>query len=186
MELFQNKVSQEMIGLKYGTVQIVPHHQIWHALFEQEQFLLHQHIGRLVLDIQHVGSTAVPGLDAKPIIDMAVAVGSIEAIPQCVEPLCSLGYIDRGDLNRDGGYLFVKESAPAVRTHHLHIVTRDDPQWSQYLLFRDLLRNDEMLRLQYAQLKNALQGQFAQNRKAYTAAKHDFIRDILRQFSRVQ
>ena len=170
-----------MIGLKRGTVQVVAYHADWHDLFEQERRVLHQHIGHLGLDIQHVGSTAVPGLDAKPIIDIAVAVASVAVIPQCRQPLCSLGYIDRGDGGRDGGYLFVKESAPDVRTHHLHMVAIDDPQWCNYLLLRDMLRADETLRTRYAKLKNALQKQFAQDRKGYTEAKHDFIRGILRQ-----
>lgn len=71
-----------MIGLKRGTVQVVAYDPGWPGLFEQEWGVLHEHIGRLVLDIQHVGSTAVPGLDAKPIIDIAVAVASMAVIPQ--------------------------------------------------------------------------------------------------------
>jgi GrpB-like predicted nucleotidyltransferase (UPF0157 family) len=168
-----------MIGLKRGTVQVVVYQAEWPDLFEQERHVLHQHLGHLVLDIQHVGSTAVPGLAAKPIIDIAVAVASLAVISQCRPPLSALGYIDRGDGARNGGYLFVKESAPDVRTHHLHVVTRDDPQWSNYLRFRDLLRANETLRLRYAALKKSLQMQFAQDRKAYTAAKEDFIRGIL-------
>ncbi len=109
-----------MVGLKRGTVQVAAYDPGWPALFEQERRVLHEHIGHLVLDIQHVGSTAVPGLDAKPIIDIAVAVASAAVIPQCRQPLGALGYIDRGDAGQDGGYLFVKESAPEVRTHHLH------------------------------------------------------------------
>ena len=175
-----------MIGLRRDAVQIVAYHADWHDLFEQERRVLHQHLKPLVLDIQHVGSTSVPGLDAKPIIDIAVAVASVAVIPQCRPPLCSLGYLDRGDMGRDGGgYLFVKEAAPEVRTHHLHIVARDDPQWGNYLRFRDILRADETLRMRYAQLKQALQKQFAQDRKGYTDAKHDFIRNILRQHPKV-
>ncbi len=169
-----------MIGLKKGTVQVVPHHAEWRHLFEQEWRALHRHIGHLVLDIQHVGSTAVPGLDAKPILDIAVAVASAAIISQCKQPLCSLGYIDRGDGGVDGGYLFVKDAALDVRTHHLHLVAIDDPQWRNYLRFRDVLRSDEMLRTTYANLKRALQEKFSQDRKAYAAAKHDFIRDTLR------
>ena len=75
-----------------------------------------------VLDIQHVGSTAVPGLDAKPIIDIAVAIASTAEIARCRQPLGDLGYIDRGDCGTEGGYLFVKESAPLVRTPHLHMI----------------------------------------------------------------
>lgn len=168
-----------MIGLKRGTVQVVAYQAEWPNLFEQERYALHQHIGHLVLDIQHVGSTAVPGLTAKPIIDIAVAVAALVVISQCRPPLCALGYIDRGDGGRNGGYLFVKESAPDTRTHHLHVVTRDDPQWSNYLRFRDLLQEDEPLRSRYATLKNSLQRRFAQDRKAYTAAKEDFIHGAL-------
>jgi len=168
-----------MIGLKRGIVQIVPYDPGWRDLFEQEQRALHQQIGHLVLDIQHVGSTAVPGLDAKPIIDIAVALPSVAVIPQCRQPLGDLGYLDRGDMGGDGGYLFVKESAPEVRTHHLHMVAIDDPQWHDYLLFRDRLRADETLRTSYVTLKRALQKQFANDRQGYTAAKHGFIRGIL-------
>ena len=169
-----------MIGLRRDTVQIVAYHADWHDLFEQERRVLHQHLKSLVLDIQHVGSTAVPGLDAKPILDIAVAVASVAVIPQCRPPLCGLGYLDRGDMGRDGGgYLFVKEAAPEVRTHHLHLVALDDPQWGNYLRFRDVLRADATLRTRYATLKKALQERFSQDRKAYTAAKHAFIRAIL-------
>jgi len=170
-----------MIGLKRGTVQVVAYHADWYDLFEQERRVLHQHIGHLVLDIQHVGSTAVPGLDAKPIIDIAVAVTSVVVIPQCKPLLCAFGYLDRGDAGTEGGYLFVKGSAPDVRTHHLHLVARDDPQWGNYLRLRDLLRADETLRTRYARLKNTLQQQFAEDRKGYTAAKQEFIRGLLRQ-----
>lgn len=174
-----------MVGLKRGTVQVVSYRADWPDLFERERCVLDQHIGRFVLDIQHVGSTAVPGLDAKPILDMAVAVASVAVIPGCRQPLSSLGYIDRGDGGSDGGYLFVKESAPDVRTHHLHMVAIDDPQWRRYLVFRDLLRADARLRTTDAELKNALQGKFSEDRKAYTAAKQEFIRGILRQHDSV-
>jgi GrpB-like predicted nucleotidyltransferase (UPF0157 family) len=170
-----------MIGLKRGIVQVVAYCPDWHDMFEQERQLLQQHIGHLVLDIQHVGSTAVPGLDAKPIIDIAVAVASLEMIPQCLHLLCSLGYIDRGDGGKDGGYLFVKESSPDVRTHHLHLVAIDDPQWGNYLRFRNMLRADATLCTRYAALKKSFQRKFPQDREAYTAAKREFIQEILQQ-----
>src|SRR4051794_18578240 len=124
-----------MIGLEKGTVRVVPHHPNWHDVFEYERRVLQEHIGDHVLDIQHVGSTAVPGLDAKPIIDMAVAVESATMIPRCRQRLCDLGYVDRGDAGTEGGYLLVKVRWPEVRTHHLHIVAIDDPQWRNYLRF---------------------------------------------------
>jgi GrpB-like predicted nucleotidyltransferase (UPF0157 family) len=168
-----------MIGLEKGTVQTVSHHPSWRAAFEQERRVLEKHIGGHVLDIQHVGSTAVPGLDAKPIIDIAVAIASTRVIPACRKQLCDLGYIDRGDAGTEGGYLFVKVRSPEVRTHHLHMVAIGDPQWGNYLRFRDILRADDTLRTRYGELKKVLQAQFPQNRKAYTDGKIDFIRGVL-------
>ena len=168
-----------MIGLRKGTVQVVPHQPRWHDLFEQERRVLHEHIGPHVLDIQHVGSTSVPGLDAKPIIDIAVAVASLAVMADCRRQLVRLGYIDRGDAGSQGGLLFVRERAPEVRTHHLHIVAIDDPQWRNYLAVRDTLRADDLLRVGYAELKKSLQVQFAHDSRAYTEAKTDFIRRVL-------
>lgn len=163
-----------------GTVQVVPHQPEWRQLFEQELRVLQAHMGSLVLDIQHVGSTAVPGLAAKPIIDIAVAVASLDLIAQCRQSLLGLGYLDRGDAGAEGGYLFVKERAPQLRTHHLHVVTVHDLQWGNYLRFRDMLRTDEVLRARYGALKQGLQGQFAHDRHGYTRAKDDFVQATLK------
>ena len=171
----EGRPEETTIGLKRGTVRVVAHRAKWRQLFERERRALRERIGHLVVDIQHVGSTAVPGLDAKPIIDIAVAVPYAGAIPQLRQPLCELGYIDRGDAGADGGYIFVKESAPEVRTHHLHVVAIDDPQWRDYLQFRDKLRADETLRTRYTEFKKALQERFAEDRKGYTSAKKGFI-----------
>jgi GrpB-like predicted nucleotidyltransferase (UPF0157 family) len=170
-----------MIGLRKGFVELVPHRAEWRDLFETERQRLAVGLGHLAQDIQHVGSTAVPGLAAKPIIDIAVAVPVPADIARCRGPLCTLGYLDRGDQGADGGYVFVKESDPGVRTVHLHLVVIDDPQWENYLRFRDRLRADEALRTQYGELKTALQARFARDRERYTLAKHDFIRSALQE-----
>jgi GrpB-like predicted nucleotidyltransferase (UPF0157 family) len=170
-----------MIGLKRGTVRVVPADAEWPVLFAQEAQRLREHLGHLVLAIEHVGSTAVPGLAAKPILDIAVVVASPAAIARCRQPLDELGYLDRGDAGHDGGYLFVKECEPDVRTHHLHLVTVDDAQWTNYLRFRDTLRADAALRDQYAALKRTLQDRFAGDRRSYTAAKDAFVRRVLAQ-----
>lgn len=168
-----------VIGLPRDTVRVVPYHDAWPALFERKAAVLREHIGNLVVDIQHVGSTSVPGLDAKPIIDIGIALESLASIPPCRRPLLDLGYIDRGDGGSNGGYLFVREIAPAVRAFHLHLVTTDDPQWKNYLRFRDGLRADAALRERYGALKRELQATFAHDRRGYTRAKSDFIRGVL-------
>jgi GrpB-like predicted nucleotidyltransferase (UPF0157 family) len=168
-----------MIGLEKGIVRLVPHHPSWHDVFEQERQVLQKHIRGQVLDVQHVGSTAVPGLGAKPIIDMAAAVVTTAVVSVSRRRLCNLSYSDRGDAGTEGGYLFVKEPSPHVRTHHLHIVSIDDPQWRNYLRFREILRSDDTLRTRYGELKKRLQEQNAQDRRGYTDGKTEFIRGVV-------
>ena len=168
-----------MIGLQRHTVRIVEHDPAWSELYAAEARGLRAAAGGLLLDVQHVGSTAVAGLPAKPILDIAVAVQTRATIPGLVQRLTASGYLDRGDGGDNGGYLLVKDSAPEVRTAHLHIVAVADPQWHDYLAFRDRLRVDCGLRNAYAALKRALALRFADDRKSYTAGKEEFIRKAL-------
>jgi GrpB-like predicted nucleotidyltransferase (UPF0157 family) len=135
----------------------------------------------LILDAQHVGSTSVPDLPAKPILDIAVLIESLDALHGLIEKLTSAGYVYRGDVGDNGGHLFVRESQPDVRVAHVHVLVRDDPQWPRYLLFRDLLRGSEALRKRYAGLKQQLAQQHTDDRRSYTAAKDAFIREALAQ-----
>ena len=167
------------MGLQRGTIRVVSADPGWASAYTEEHVRLHTAIGHLVSDIQHVGSTSVPGLDAKPIIDIAIAVASPDAIARCRPVLLAMGYLDRGDGGRDGGYLFVRESHLGLRTHHLHIVTHDDPQWANYLRFRDRLRTDAALRDEYSALKHRLKQDYAHDRRGYTEAKGPFIRHVL-------
>lgn len=168
-----------MLGLKRGTVLVVPSDPGWEAAFAREKASLQRQLGCLVLDIQHVGSTAVPGLEAKPILDIAIAIAAESMIVLLRPPLSVLGYLDRGDSGDQGGYLFVKEIAPGVRSHHVHVVTMHDVQWRHYLYFRDRLRSDPGLRSEYAALKQSLARRFADDRVGYTAGKQDFIGRVL-------
>lgn len=168
-----------MLGLKRHTVRLVDHDPAWASLSESECRRLWTAGGTLIADVQHVGSTAVPGLPAKPILDTAVAVPSRETIPALVPCLTAIGYIDRGDAGGDGGYLLVKESAPGVRTVHVHVVEIADVQWRNYLGFRDMLRCDPAIRAEYAQVKKGLEARFQTDRRSYTANKNGFIRRVL-------
>jgi GrpB-like predicted nucleotidyltransferase (UPF0157 family) len=177
--LGEDREGEDALGLKRDTVRVVAHRAEWQELYEEERRALLVRVGHLAVEVRHVGSTAVPGLDAKPIIDIALAVRSTQDVPRLVGPLGDLGYIYRGDAGSDGGHLFVKESAPDIRTHHLHVVAADDPQWREWLLLRDKLRADEALRARYAGLKRALQERFVEDRRVYTEAKNEFIRDLV-------
>jgi len=168
-----------VIGLKRHTVRIVDYDPAWAARYREEARVIRSALDALAVDVQHVGSTAVPGLMAKPILDIAVAVEALEAIPEVVRRLVATGYIDRGDAGRNGGYLLARESEPEVRVVHTHLVCRDDDQWRNYLAFRDLLRSDPEIRSDYARLKRELAAQFPNDRRSYTAGKEAFIRSAL-------
>src|SRR5687767_14604822 len=110
------------IGLKRHTVRLVNHHPGWACLYELEAAEIRRLADELVVAVEHVGSTAVAGLPAKPILDIAIAVAGSAVIPALVERLGAAGYLDRGHAGRNGGHLLVKEFAAEVRSVHAHIV----------------------------------------------------------------
>lgn len=127
--------------------------------------------------IHHVGSTAVPGLDAKPIIDILVGVDSLEASRVCFDPLAKLDYL-YAPYRADEMHWFCKPH-PGRRTHHLHLVPTDSSRFSDELAFRDRLRSSRAIAEEYAALKRELAERFADDREAYTEGKADFIRRVL-------
>lgn len=163
-------------------IQVVPYDPAWPALFEQERRLLQASIGEWVTGgIHHVGSTAVPGLDAKPVIDVLAGVESLEASRPCFGALESLGYLHAPYLP-DEMHWFCKPH-PSRRTHHLHLVPTGSKRFRDELAFRDLLRERPELAERYAALKHRLADRFERDREAYTDAKSAFVREALTQAS---
>jgi GrpB-like predicted nucleotidyltransferase (UPF0157 family) len=168
------------LGLAYGTVDVVDHDPRWLAIGAQLAHQLRDLTGRLAVAVAHVGSTAVPGLAAKPIIDIAIRL-AIDVEPEAaIAVLQSAGWTYRGDKGSEGGLLFVAESAPGQRTAHVHVVTYNAASWHNYLTVRDRLRRNPQQVAAYAALKRDLAVRFADDRAAYTAAKADFIARLLR------
>jgi GrpB-like predicted nucleotidyltransferase (UPF0157 family) len=126
-----------------------------------------------------VGSTAVPGLAAKPTVDILIGVESLEAARACFEPLAALGYVHAPYLPEEMHW-FCKPG-PSSREFHLHLVPTGSPRFRDELAFRDRLRADPGLAAEYAQLKRRLAARFETDRDAYTEAKGDFVRRALRQ-----
>jgi GrpB-like predicted nucleotidyltransferase (UPF0157 family) len=169
------------IGLRRHTVRLVEHEPGWATLFAIEAELIQRCLGDLAVGIEHVGSTAVPGLVAKPILDIAIAAATSDQVPLVVERLRNAGYLDRGSSGSGGGHLLVKEAAADVRTVHAHVVDVGDAQWADYLKFRDELRTTTTTRQAYAELKKTLADAFRDSRRAYTAGKEAFIQRVLEQ-----
>jgi GrpB-like predicted nucleotidyltransferase (UPF0157 family) len=162
-------------------VVIVDYEPHWAILFRQEAERLREVLeGNLITRIEHFGSTAVPGLAAKPIIDLLVGVSSLAQAKQlAVSQLETLGYAYWAD-NPDPQRLFFVKGLPpnSPRTHHIHMVEPDSLLW-ECLLFRDYLRQHPDEAANYAQLKHDLAQRFSTDREAYTSAKTQYIQSVM-------
>ena len=165
------------IGLAKGTVQLQPYDPAWAELYRAEEAWLRSAIGAYVLAIEHVGSTSIPGIPAKPIIDIGVGVANFEEAAICIEPLQRLGYQYRGEFGIPRRRYFVKGEP---RTHHLHMNEVHGPDWQQQIGFRDYLRTHDAVAQAYAERKLRLAQQFPSDRLAYTEQKSGFIFNVLR------
>jgi GrpB-like predicted nucleotidyltransferase (UPF0157 family) len=168
-----------MIGLKRHTVKVVDHDPEWFGLGVEACQAVRKACHELLADVQHVGSTAVPDLPAKPTLDIAAAVVTFDSMPQLVHRLAGIGYRYKGDHRDAGGHYFVMDSSKDVRTNHLHLVEHDGNQWRDYLRFRDLLRHQPAIRRRYAELKRGLVSTCGNDRGLYTSSKADFMRQVL-------
>lgn len=160
------------------SIRLLPYDPAWPACFEQERAALAEAIGEWsVGGIHHVGSTAVPGLEAKPIVDILVGVQGLEESRACFDPLARLDYVYAPYLPEEMHW-FCKPH-PSRRTHHLHLVPAGSRRYADELEFRDRLRSDPEAATEYTELKRALASRFADDREAYTTGKSDFIRRVL-------
>lgn len=169
------------LGLTRHQVEVAESDSRWRLVFDALAAELLSALADLDVVVEHVGSTSVPGLAAKPIIDVAVGIRGEIAIERIIQILDPLGYIYRRDEGASGGQLFVvdEEGQPGHRIAYIHVVTTEDPQWARYLRFRDLLRGNPDARIEYEQLKRRLAAEFPDDRVGYTTAKESFIKNLL-------
>ena len=159
-------------------IRIVAYDPTWPALFEVESKLLKSVLQPwLVGPVEHVGSTAVPGLCAKPTIDIMASVESLEAPRDAIQALAAHDY--RYFPYRPSQMHWFCKPSPEVRTYHLHLVPFGSSLWNERLAFRDALVREPDLAAEYAALKRRLADQFRFDREAYTDAKSPFVRRVL-------
>lgn len=155
-------------------VRVVPYDRAWPQRFAVEEEVLDQAIGEWVTGgIHHVGSTAVAGLAAKPVIDIMVGVTDLTSSSECFDRLAELNY-QYAPYRSNEMHWFCKPD-PAHRTHHLHLVPTGSPRYRAELKFRDALRSRPDLATEYAHLKKRLAAEHRNDREAYTQAKQAFI-----------
>jgi len=160
-----------------GSIVVSNYDPAWTAMFEQECARLRATLGSLVLTIEHIGSTAVPGLAAKPIIDLQASVRDLaDARSRCIVPLQASGYRYMPEYESWlPGELFFRKGPPGPWTHHLHVLQADDPRWRDRLLFRDYLRIHPEAAREYAKLKRDLAAAFDDDISRYRNAKATFV-----------
>jgi len=168
---------------RYGAGRIVvcDYDPTWPAMFEQERAQVQDALGAMVVTVEHVGSTAVPGLAAKPVIDLLVGVRSLpEARSRCVEPLRALRYahVVEAEAWLPGEMLF-RKGLPGPWTHHLHLMECSSPRWEEFVVVRDHLRRHPEVASAYADLKKALALVFGDDIAGYRSAKGPFLQALL-------
>jgi GrpB-like predicted nucleotidyltransferase (UPF0157 family) len=158
---------------------VVAEHDVeWTAAFAAERERLSAVVGDAALGIEHIGSTAVPGLPAKPIIDIVVGLRSMAAADACIGALVAAGY-ERASENDFEGRLFLRRVGPdGAATHHLSLTAHGSAFWEDHLAFRDALRGSAVLCRRYAELKRRLAAEH-DDVGLYTRAKTALIREAL-------
>ncbi len=161
-----------------AAIEVVPHDVGWARLFRAEQKALGRVLGPwLAGPIEHIGSTAVPGLAAKPVIDIMAGVESLEASHDAILAVRELNYL-YAPFRAEVMHWFCKPR-PSLRTHHLHLVPVGSELWSAQITFRDRLRADATLASEYAVLKRRLAAKFPHDREAYTEGKTAFVARVI-------
>ena len=163
-----------MVSGSSDAVELVEYDPRWRTLFEQERGRLASVFDGRVVAIEHIGSTSVPGLSAKPIVDVLVGLEKLELADEHIETMQKLGYEYLGEYGLPGR-LFFRNHDP--HTHNVHVVEHDGDHWNRHLVFRDALRADPEERRRYEELKRRLAAE-GHARDVYTELKTPFIREV--------
>jgi len=159
---------------------VVPYDPSWPALFAQEKAVLKSILGEMIVDVQHFGSTAIPGMSAKPTIDVMVLVRNIETVDAYNSAMTQAGYFTKGENGIPGRRAFTRlKDDGDNHFSHVHIYEPSNPHVTDELMFRDYLRmNSEAFR-QYEAMKLAASARYRFSPKEYTDAKTDCIMEIM-------
>jgi GrpB-like predicted nucleotidyltransferase (UPF0157 family) len=161
------------------TLRLVPWDPEWPARFAAEAARVRDALGALAHAVEHVGSTAVPGLAGKPVLDLGLAVLDGAAADACVAPLVALGYAYRGPYGEDPRRRYYVRDARGVRVAQIHLYVLPAAAWDEKLAFRDALRADPALREAYAAEKRRVADAVAWDKGAYSVAKGPFVERVL-------
>ncbi len=166
-----------MEGVERYKVRLMPHNKKWNEEFLKVKKELQRVWDGNVLDIQHVGSTAIPAICAKPILDVAVKLKSIKLMDK--ECMKSLGYDYCGERQGNSNYhLFVLRDEQQLSLRHIHCYDKAEQEFDLLVAFRDYLNKNDNIAVQYEKLKKELAEKYPNDRNAYTKGKEEFIKSI--------
>jgi GrpB-like predicted nucleotidyltransferase (UPF0157 family) len=167
------------LGLDHTTLRLERTSQRWIEAGERLRDVVADQLIDGVAGVELIGSSAVIGLLAKPIVDIAVGLAADQELSPVQQRLASTGWIYRGDAGDNGGHVFVLEAKPLHRVAHVHVVDHEGDQWRNYLRLRDLLRHSPDSRARYESVKQRLAAEFEDDRTAYTDGKSAVIGHLL-------
>ena len=164
-------------------IEVVPHNPKWREEFEKEEKYVAAELGECVVAIHHIGSTSIPGIYAKPVIDMLVEVTDIDAVDHRTPEMEAIGYEVMGEFGISGRRYFRKDDAYGFRTHQIHTFATGSPQAVRHLAFRDYLIAHPGRCEKYSELKKMLAERHPYSMDNYIDGKNAFIKEIDRRAS---
>lgn len=164
------------LGLERGKTELIPHDNEWESVAEKTIRILQKLIPE-ARDIQHVGSTAIKSIYAKPIVDIAVALDDVQSVTSHIDELAVCGIIYR-ESDVPEQILFIIGEGD-IRTHHIHIVKWRGKAWDNYIMFRDYMNSHPEKAAEYEKLKKQLASSFPDDRRTYTEGKAEYIEKII-------
>ncbi len=159
-------------------VQVYPPNSQWARDFDAEAAQIALALGNNVAHIHHIGSTSIPNIYAKPVIDLLVEVNDIDQVDTGNGAMAALGYTVMGEYGIPGRRYFRKDNAEGVRTHHVHTFQVDSPEITRHLAFRDFMIAHPGCAQQYSELKRTLSAQYPKDIDGYMDGKDEFVKTM--------
>ena len=167
--------------MKTSKVIVVPYDSAWKSDFEKIKCEIESAVGGLIVGIEHVGSTSVEGLSAKPCIDIDVVIADRTALAAVIDRLAAIGYEHEGDLGICDREAFKYTNKPHLMQHHLYVCSKSSAELHRHLTFRDFLKNNAAAALQYSKVKEEAARLFPNDIDRYIAYKSPCIQELYRQ-----
>ena len=164
--------------MRTARVLVVPYDMAWRSAFEDIRAEIEAAVGGLIVCIEHVGSTSVEGMSAKPCIDVDVIIKDYSAFDAVVRKLASIGYIHEGDLGIKGREAFKYSDKPHLMTHHLYVCPQDSEELHKHVTFRDFLRSNADAVKKYSAVKETAAKLFPNDIDKYIAYKSPCIEEL--------